>query len=178
METVANRNTSFTSAACSYQTTLLIGMAAENGTLLLLASLVSADLVDSRRVSDPVRCLAWSPKDDLLVVGGSHSILAFRITQAGFDGPARELSMNAPHVDALAFSGNGAFLGSSDDEGLKIWDVKTGQLIAALSENEDIENPSTNRVPSGITFHPTKPVLVTVARNGNEFRILDLSQLG
>jgi WD40 repeat protein len=178
METFANRNTSFTAAACSYQTTLLIGMAAENGTVLLLTGLVSADLVDSRRVSDPVRCLAWSPKEDLLVVGGSHSILAFRITQAGFEKPVRELSMNVPHVHALAFSGNGAFLGSSDDEGLKIWDVKSGKLIAALSENENIEILSTNRVPSGLTFHPTKPVLVTIAPNGNEFRILDLSRLG
>jgi WD40 repeat protein len=68
-------------------------------------------------------------------------------------------------------------LGSSDDEGLKIWDVKSGKLIAALSESENIEILSMNRVPAGIAFHPTKPVLVTIAPNGNEFRILDLSQL-
>jgi WD40 repeat protein len=177
MEDLANRNTGFTAAACSYQTTFLLSMAAENGLLLLLMGLVSAELLDSRRVNDPVRCLTWSPKEDLLAVGGSHSILTFRTTQAGFEEAARELAIDVPHVHALAFSGNGALLGSSDDEGLKIWDVESGKLIAALSESENIEILSTNRVPAGIAFHPTKPVLVTIAPNGNEFRILDLSQL-
>ena len=103
LEDVVNKNAGFTAAACSYQTTLLLGMAAENGSLLLLVSLVSADLLDSVRVDDPVQCLAWSPTQDLLAAGTSQGILAFHPTQTGFEGPARELTGDAPGVHALAF---------------------------------------------------------------------------
>src|SRR5437667_9697833 len=85
MEERANKNTGFTVASCSSQTTLLLGMAAENGTLLVLASLLSADLLGSAQMNDPVRCLAWSPREDLLAAGAGHSILTFHATQTGFD---------------------------------------------------------------------------------------------
>jgi len=173
MEERANKNTGFTVASCSSQTTLLLGMAAENGSLLVLASLLSADLLGSAQMNDPVRCLAWSPREDLLAAGAGHSILTFHATQTGFDETARGLTNDAAHVHALAFSGDGKLLASKDAEGLKIWDVKSAKLIAALHE----EAISTKRVTSGIAFHPKKPLLATVTPNANEFRILDLSNL-
>ncbi len=175
MEDAANKYTGFTAASCSCQTTFLLGMAAENGALLVLASLVSADLLDSVRMSDPVRCLTWSPAEELLAVGAGKSILAFHATPTGFEGPSRELTRDAPHVHALAFSGDGRLLASRDAQGLKIWDVKSAKLIAALHEN--IEVLSRKRPTSGITFHPIRPLLAAVTPNGNEFRILDLSNL-
>ena len=175
MEDLVNKHTGFTAASCSCRTTFLLGVAAENGALLVLANLLSADLLDSVRMNDPARCLAWSPAEELLAVGTGQSILAFHATHTGFEGPARELTRDAPHVHALAFSGNGTLLASHDAQGLKIWDVKSARLIAALHEN--IEMLPGKRPTSGIAFHPTRPLLAAVAPNGNGFRILDLSNL-
>jgi WD40 repeat protein len=174
MEAPVNEITGFTAASCSYQTSLLLGIAAENGALLRLVSLVSADFLDSVRVDDPVLCLAWSPKEDLLMAGTTKRILAFRVDETtGFQGHPGELTKAASQVHALAFSGNGTLLASRDAEGLKVWDLKTAKLIAALDENTEALS---NKV-SGISFHPTKPLLAAAAPNGNEFSILDLSNL-
>jgi len=175
MEDVVNQYTGFTAASCSCQTTLLLGMVAENGALLVLASLLTADLLDRIQMEEPIRSLAWSPAEDLLAVGAGQSILTFRATQEGFEGPARELTGDTPHVHALAFSGDGTLLASRDAQGLKIWDVQGATLIAALPEN--IETLSSRRPLPGIAFHPTRPLLADVTPNGNAFRILELSSL-
>jgi WD40 repeat protein len=173
MEEVANQHTGFIAASCSCQTTLLLGMAAENGALLVLVSLVSADVLDRIQMEQTVGSLAWSPVEELLVAGTGGSIVAFRATQEGFESPARELTRHTPHVHALAFSGDGTVLASRDTEGLKIWDVRGASMIAALQEN--LEMHSSRSAPPGIAFHPTRPLLATA--NGTSFRILDLSKL-
>jgi WD40 repeat protein len=175
MEDAMNKSTGFTAASCSYRTTFLLGLVAENGALLVLANLVSAEVLDSVRMEEPARCLAWSPQEELLAVGAGQRILAFHATQASFEGSPRELTGHAPHVYALAFSGDGTLLASHDAQGLKIWDVKSGRLIAALEENA--QQLSQRRPSSGIAFHPTRPLLAVVTPNGNAFRIMDLSTL-
>ena len=109
----------------------------------------------------------------LLVVGTDNNIVAFRATQEGFEGPARELPRRTPHVHALSFSGDGTVLASRDAEGLKIWDVRGVRMIAALEENRDTDSNGPH--PSGIAFHPDRPLLA--AAFGTAFRILDLSNL-
>jgi WD40 repeat protein len=175
MENAANQKTGFTAASCSFQTTLMLAMAAENGSLLLLASLVSADLLGSVRLNEPVRSLAWSPAEELLAAGTSHNILTFRATPAGFEGTAREITRDAADVQSLAFSANGALLASRDTHGLKIWDVKTAKGVATLDEEAEASAPHVN---SGVAFHPRKPLLAVVTPAADEFRILDLSNLG
>jgi WD40 repeat protein len=168
MEDAVNKYTGFTAASCSSQTTFLLGMVAENGALLVLANLLSADLLDSVRMEEPVRSLAWSPTEKLLAAGTGQSILVFRATHEGFEGPARELTRHAPDVHALAFSGDGTLLASRDAQGLKIWDVENATLIAALHENIK------TRPPSGIAFHPTELLLAAVTPDGSALRILEV----
>ena len=168
MEDAVNKHTGFTAASCSCQTTFLLGLAAENGALLVLANLLSADLLDSVRMEEPVRSLAWSPAEQLLAVSTGQSILVFRATHEGFEGPARELTRHAPDVHALAFSGDGTLLASRDAQGLKIWDVENARLIAALHEN--IKTSPT----SGIAFHPTRPLLAAVTPDGSSLRIMEV----
>ena len=150
-------------------------MAAEKGALLVLASLISANLLDSVRIEEPIRSLVWSPVEELLAIGTGQSILVFRATQEGFEGRARELTSHTPDVHALAFSGDGTLLASRDARGLKIWDVESATLTAELHEN--IDTLSNGCPPAGIAFHPTKPWLAAVMPNGTAFRILDLSEL-
>jgi WD40 repeat protein len=172
MEEAVNKATGFIAASCSFRTTFLLSMLAENGTLLVLASLHSAALLDRIPMKEQARCLAWSPAEELLAVGAGKRILVFDATQTGFEGSPRELTGHAPHVYALAFSGDGTVLASHDAEGLKIWDVKSSRLIAALHEN--LETLSERRPPSGIAFHPSRPLLAVVTPSGNAFRILEL----
>jgi len=173
MEEGANRHTGFTVAACSFQTSLLLGIAAENGALLVLVSLQSAHLLDQIRMEQTVESLAWSPVEELLVVGTDEGIVAYRATQEGFESPTRELTTDTPHVQALALSGDGNVLASRDAEGLKIWDVRTGRMIAGLLEGSETDSGG-SQAP-GIAFHPDRPLLATA--NGTACRILDLGNL-
>jgi WD40 repeat protein len=175
MENMANQTTAFTAASCSFQTTLMFATAAENGLLLLLANLVSADLLGSVRLQEPVRSLAWSPAEELLAAGASQSIIVFHAGFTGFQETPRKFATDAANVEALTFSPNGALLASRDSNGLKIWDVKTGSLTVALDEKTDLF--STPGVSSGIAFHPRKPLLAAVTPDGNGFRIFDVSNL-
>jgi WD40 repeat protein len=169
MENAVNRHTGFTTASCSCRTTFLLAMIAENGSVLLLTSLLSAAPLDSVQMREPARCMAWSPADEVLAVATGQSILLFRATQEGFDGPARELTGRSPHVQALAFSGDGTLLASHDADGLKVWEVESAKLIAELSNN--CPNP-------GLAFHPTRSLLAAVTSSGTAFRLLDLSAIG
>ncbi|MSO24005.1 MAG: hypothetical protein EXQ58_12345 [Acidobacteria bacterium] len=175
MEDVVNQYTGFTAACCSFQTTLLLGLAAENGALLVLASLLSGNLLDRIPMEQPVRALAWSPAEDLLAVCTGESMVAFRATQEGFEAPARELTKHTPHIHALSFSGDGTLLASRDTQGLKIWDVKGAKLIAGLHENT--ETLSARHPPPGIAFHPARALLAAATPNGTGLRILDLSEI-
>ena len=169
MENTVNRHTSFTTASCSYRTTFLLGIIAGNGSVLLLTSLLSAALLASVRMAEPARCIAWSPADEVLAVATGQSILLFRATQEGFDGPARELTGLSLHVKALAFSGDGLLLASHDAEGLKVWEVESAKLIAELSNN--CPNP-------GIAFHPTRSLLAAVTSSGTACRIVEVTAIG
>ena len=173
MEEGANQHAGFTAAVCSGQTTLLLGMAAEDGAVLVLVNLHSAVLLDQIQMEQTIGSLAWSPVEELLAVGTDESIVAFRATHEGFEAPGRELTRRTPYVHALAFSGDGTVLASRDAEGLKIWDVVGARMIAALGE--DLETDSGRRPSPGIAFHPSRPLLATA--NGSAFRILDLSNL-
>jgi len=167
--------TQFVAASCSHRTTFLLGMLAENGSLLILANLLSADVLARVHMDEPAQCLAWSPEEELLAVGTGQSILTFHATHEGFEGSPLTLTKDAAHVYALGFSSDGKVLGSSDARGLQFWDVESGRLIAELSENN--EKLSKRYPPAGMAFHPTEPLLATITPNGYAFRILDLSGL-
>ena len=174
-DSINNRYNGFTAASCSSGTTFLLGLAAKRGTVLVLTSLLTADVLDHVRMERPLQSLAWSPKEDLLTVAAGQSIFAFRATQEGFKGSARELTRNAPSVDALAFSGDGTLLVSRDAHGLNVWDVQAGKSIAVLDEN--IEIPSRGHPGSGIAFHPVRPLVAAVTPDGIAVRLLEITKL-
>jgi WD40 repeat protein len=172
MEDRANKYSGFTAASCSNRTSLLLAMAAEKGNLLVLANLLSADLLDSVRMEEPIRCLAWSPADELLAVGTAQSILMFRATHEGFEGPTREVSRHSSGVQALTFSGDGSLLACRDAQGLKIWDIETSQVVSELQEHTQAVSDAF--LSSGIAFHPTEPLLATSTVDGMKLRIIEL----
>lgn len=175
MEDGVNRRTNFTAASCSRQSTFLLGMASDNGALLSLVGLMSADVLSTVRMKYPVRCLAWSPVEDVLAAGTDRKILLFRATQEGFEGTPYRFTEQSPEVHALSFSSDGSILASRDDQGLKFWSVKGGKLMAVIDET--IDKFSSKLPVSGIAFHPSQPILATVARRGTAFRLLDASKL-
>ena len=163
----------FTAASCSFNTTLLLALAAQNGSLLLLTSLLTPDVVDKVPMKQPIRTLAWSPAEILLAVAAGQTVYTFPATTETFNGPPLQLTGDA-YVDALAFSSDGTLLASRDAQGLKVWDVKTGNLITKVDDTKAL--PGRRSAPA-ISFHPSKPILATVTANGTGLRILDLSKL-
>ncbi len=174
-DAINNKSTGFVAASCSHRTTFLLAALGENGGRLVLANALSADVLDTVRMSEPARCVAWSPEEELVAVGAGRSIFVFRAAHDGFAGSARELTKDAPQVFAVAFSGDGTILASADAQGLKFWDLKNGRMIAVL--NEKNEGLSGRYPPAGMAFHPAKPLLAVVTPAGDAFRILDLSSL-
>jgi WD40 repeat protein len=172
MEDAMNESTGFVASSCSHRTTFLLAALAEHGRLLILANALSADVLDTVRMKEPARCLAWSPEEELLAVGAGRSLLVFHATHEGFKGSPRELTKNAPHIYALSFSGDGTLIASDDAHGLKIWKVESGRLIRVLDENN--EKLAGRYPPAGIAFHPAEMLLATVTPRGNALRILDL----
>ncbi len=172
MEKAMNRATGFVAASCSHRTTFLLAALAEQGSLLILANAISADVLDTVRMEEPARCLAWSPEQELVAVGAGRSLLVFHATHEGFKGSPRKLTKNAPYIYALSFSGDGTLLASGDAQGLKIWEVESGRLTGAREDNN--EKLVGRYPPAGIAFHPTQMLLATVTPNGNALRILDL----
>src|SRR5713226_5936664 len=110
MEDGINEYKDFTAAACSFNTTLVLALAARNGTLLVLTSLLTAEVMGQVPMEQPIRCLAWSPAETLLAVAAGQTIFAFSTTTEAFKGSARQLTGDAPSVDALAFSSDGRVL--------------------------------------------------------------------
>ncbi len=176
MEDGANQYTGFTEATCSFQSSFLLASAADQGTLLILRNLMSAELIDRIELAQPVRSLAWSPAEDLLAVGTGDGVLVIRASHEGFEDRADALTLDSPRVHAVAFSEDGRLLASRDAKGLKIWDVRGGRLVLALEES--IRVLPGNRLPPGIAFNPTRPLLATVMPNGTAFRIVDLNHVG
>jgi WD40 repeat protein len=163
----------FTAASCSFNTTLLLALAAKNGSLLLLVSLLTADVLGQVPMKQPIRTLAWSRADTLLAVAAGQNIYTFPATTEAFNGSPRQLTGTAS-ADALAFSSDGTLLASRDAQGLKVWAVETGKLITKVDDKEPLQ---AGRPAPAIAFHPSKPILATVTANGTGVRILDLSKL-
>jgi WD40 repeat protein len=143
---------------------LLLALAARNGNLLILLTLLTGDVLGQVRMKQPIRALGWSPADTLLAVAAGSSISVFPATTERFRGSPRRMTEDAPGTDAVGFSSDGRLLASHDAQGLKVWDVEAGRLITRQSS------------VSMIAFHPSKPLLA--AANGTALRILDLSGLG
>jgi WD40 repeat protein len=173
MEDGANQYGEFTTASCSFNTTLLLALGARSGHLLAVISLLTAEVVDQAEMKEPIRCLAWSRAETLLAVAAGQAIIAFPATPEGFNGSPRRFSTSAPPADALAFSSDGTLLASRDAEGLKVWSVKTGGLITKL---DDAQGSSAGSPAPAIAFHPSKPLLAAVTAKGTALRLLALSQ--
>src|ERR1051326_8959337 len=117
MEAGVNRQTGFAAAACSHQSTFLLGMAAQKGTVLSLVSLLSATILSTVPMKQPVRCLAWSPVEDFLAAGTDSTILLFHAGQEGFLGEPQRLTGGTRNVRSLSFSNDGKVLAACDDDG-------------------------------------------------------------
>ena len=162
----------FSAASCSFNTTLLLALAAKNGSLLLLVTLLTADVLGQVPMKQPIRTLAWSQAETLLAVATGQSVYTFPATTEAFTGSPRQLTAEA-YVDALAFSSDGTLLASRDAQGLKVWAVKTGKLITKVDDKEPVQ---AGRPAPAIAFHPSKPILAMVTANGIGLRILDFSK--
>lgn len=164
----------FTAASCSFNTTLLLALAAKNGERLILTSLLTGEALDTISMQQPIRTLAWSPADTVLAAASGSNISIVPATTELFSGPPNQITADAPGVDALAFSSDGQLLASHDAEGLKVWDTKTRKPITKL---EETWGASRKISASTIAFHPSKLLLAAVHPSGTALRILDLSKL-
>jgi WD40 repeat protein len=167
-----NNPASFTAASCSRQSTFLLAMCAEHGGLLRIASLVSGDILASRQLTPPGRCLAWSPAGDLLAVGDEEGIWLFRCTQDGFDGVPRRLRSLGTNARALTYSPSGDFIAVADDAGIDIWNVMDGSVTASFPNRVE----TLERATFGLAFHPAEPLIAATDSRGGSLYLLDAAE--
>src|SRR2546427_5532726 len=158
-EAMNSSSTRFVAASCSYRTTFLLGALAENGSLLILANFLSADVLARVQMDEPAQCLAWSPEEELIAVGTGQSILTFHATHDGFEGSPRALSKDAARVHALGFSSDGKVLGSRDAAGLLFWVRETSRQSTGIIQTQKMRSnrkpPAQNLVNPATTLLPT-----------------------
>ena len=166
MEERANQYRDFTVASCSNRTSLLLAMAAQKGEVLVLANLLSADLIAAVKMNEMLRHLVWSPADELLAAGSAEKIWIFRASHDGFAKSPRVLE-NLSNIQALGFSGDGNLVACRDGRGLKVWDTESLELVGEL--------PEESAAASALAFHPSDPLLATSTTDGKKLRILELT---
>jgi GTPase SAR1 family protein len=116
-----------------------------------------------------IRCVAWSPVRSLLAVGYGGSALWISIFDLATGRPIARLEGHVNAVTALAFSPNGRTLASkSYDDSLILWDTNTWNPITHVAE------PTTKHQYVGIAFHPTRPLLASLAPEDLGVRIWEV----
>jgi WD40 repeat protein/predicted Ser/Thr protein kinase len=87
--------------------------------------------------SDPVLCLAFSPKRPNLLAsaGRDRTIILWDLTTKGMVG---RCSGHSKQIQSVAFSPDGKTLGSASQDGtVKLWEVETQRLLYTLEGHKD-----------------------------------------
>lgn len=117
-------------------------------------STVAPELVVQTGHADTIKTIAFNPRFNLLVSGGTDRIL--KLWDVANE---RELRTFAGHTDAITgvvFSPNGAVIASSaayEDSKIILWSVEDGSVLGAIET--DLHNPLS------IAFHPDNKRLIS-----------------
>jgi small GTP-binding protein len=117
--------------------------------------------------------IKWLPDDDQVFATAS-SDGTIRIWKLGGNQPTSVLEGHTGPVVSLSFSADGHLLASKSFDGtVRLWRLDTKELVTVLDE------PSIEKLYTGIAFHPTKPILATLGERDTVIRIweLDLNAL-
>src|SRR3954471_16735158 len=140
-----------------------------DGKLLACASLGIQlwDTADWKPVQDfpgVTYTLSWAHKGSLLAFGSE----AIRVWDVATGQPVRTLVGHTNFVKCIAFSAHDRLLASKSVDGtVRLWDCKTWETVAVLTE------PATKDSP-GLDFHPREPVLATLGEDDKAVRIWDI----
>ena len=123
----------------------------------------------SRQVRDMVRAFAWSRDAKLLAIGIDKIAL---VESAETGGLIRRLERHSGRIKSLSFSADGSMLASKSSDGtVRLWSCDHWKEVAALAE------PTSEKWPPGVAFHPRDKVLATLGEGDSMVRVWNLDNL-
>jgi WD40 repeat protein len=127
---------------------------------------LATNKLQRRQFEHPVYSVAFSPSGKTLAVGsgdprgfaGENTIWIWDVATGELGSVLREPSENAM-VHSVAFSPVGSLLASGNDDGITLWDVRSGESIAKLDKG------TSDRYRS-VAFSPDGKLLASGTRDG------------
>jgi len=150
-----------------------LALASRDGKIVVIAAAES----DWLRVlaQAGVRTIAWSPEGTVLAGGSSHGTICLFDVESG--ARIAELQSHTRQIRSLSFSFDGTVLASKSDDGtVRLWSTSSYANLAVIDEKGFDARifGYTNKKPSGLAFHPSRPLLATLDKADRQVRIWKL----
>jgi WD40 repeat protein len=125
-----DRSATLTTVAFSPQAAY-VEAGADDGTLLSW-DIQTGQGISWRKLPTAITAIAHSPRDGALVVAAASQVEIFpRVVKDHIQRYGASVSLDSPgEVRSVAFSDDGSLVITAGGDGAKIWDVRTGKLVA------------------------------------------------
>lgn len=148
----------------------MLASAAVSGRIHLWDAIDRAPLSVLEGHGESTNCLAWSPDNSILASASSDNTI--RVWSVKDRKCIKILKTDDNTVSCIEFSSDGSIFATMNEKGtVNLMECKSWEVV------EKFEEPCTGKLRGGLAFHPTSPILATIASKNRTIHIWDLEGL-